>query len=112
MTRRTRLQDELPRKVEDLLAAELKHRFGNSFVFDPIRVTEKLDLDEEPYFRVEIVFDGGATEERLRELAKGVLDLMTVVEKKLPERAGAKDVFLLPSYIEKAEWDEVATATA
>ncbi|MDE2923349.1 MAG: hypothetical protein OYL92_12130 [Acidobacteriota bacterium] len=112
MARQTNLQEELAQKVEELLAAELKHRFGSSFVFDPIRVTRKLDLDDEPYYRVEIVFDGGATEERLRELAKGVLDLMTFVEKKLREQEDAGDVFLLPSYIEKSEWDEVAAATA
>ena len=112
MSRQAGRKEELARKAEELLAVELTRRFGDSFVFDPIRVTEELNLDDEPYFRVEIVFDGGATEERLRELARGVLDLMTSVERKLEEQEDAQDVFLLPSYIEKSEWDEITVASA
>ncbi len=105
-------RQKLAEKVQALIAAELKRRFGSRFVFDPIRVTEKFDLKDNPYLQVEIVFDGGVAEERLRELAKGALDLMTSVENQLAEQEQAENLLLLPSYIEKSEWDQVAAVTA
>ena len=104
------LDQELVQIVESLIADELERRFGDRFVFDPIRVTEKYDLDDNPYLRVEIVFHGGTEHERLKELAKGALGLITAVGNRVAEKLGTEDLVLLPSYIEKSEWDEVVAA--
>lgn len=101
----------LTETVRALIAAELETRFGDSFVFEPIEVTEKFDLDDNPYLRVQIVFDGGMEQARLKKLANGALGLITAVEHKLAEQEEIQDLLLLPSYIEKSEWDEVV-ATA
>ena len=108
-----RVDRGLIQKVRTLVSAELESRFGDSFVFGPIEVTEKFDLDDNPYLRVRIVFEGGMEKERLEELAKGALGLITAVENKLAEQAEVEDLLLLPSYIQKTEWDEeVVAATA
>ncbi|MCE2559412.1 MAG: hypothetical protein J4F98_12625 [Acidobacteria bacterium] len=101
---------ELHAAIEGAIAEELGVRFGDRFDFGPIRVTERLDLNDDPYLRVEIVFDGGIEEERIKELAKGALGLITAVTRKMSDQQEPASMRLLPSYIEKSEWEGLAAA--
>lgn len=101
---------ELHAAIEAAIAEELEVRFGDRFDFEPIRVMERLDLNDDPYLRVEIVFDGGVEEKRIRELAKGALGLITAVTRKMSDQQDLASMRLLPSYIEKSEWEDLAAA--
>lgn len=103
----------LAAKVQDVVARELRERFADRFTFGPIQVAERLNLEDDPYLQVNIVFDGGTSREHLRALAKGALGLMTSVHGRLAEQGEPVDMLLLPSYISKSEWDEYGSeATA
>lgn len=93
--------------VKRLMAAELTRRFGKRFVFNPIQVSEKTDTDGDPYLLVEIVFDGGTSRERLRELAEGSFGLVTSVRERLWEEGCEAGVHLHPSFIEESVWNQV-----
>lgn len=80
-------------------------------MFHPIHVSEKIDADGEPYLLVEIVFDGGTTKERLRELAEGSFGLMTTVREQLWKEGCGETLYLHPSYIEESVWNELAANT-
>ncbi|MXX77267.1 MAG: hypothetical protein F4210_10850 [Holophagales bacterium] len=110
MTADAGARTELHATIEAAIAEELEVRFGDRFDFGPIRVTERLDLNDDPYLRVEIVFDGGIEEERIKELAKGALGLITAVTKKMRDQQDLSSMRLLPSYIEKSEWEGLAAA--
>ena len=97
--------------VKRLIAAELQCRFGNRFVFDPIRVTEKTDTEGDPYVHVEIVFNGGTNKQRLRELAEGSFGLMTSVREQLWKEGCEADVHLHPSFIEESVWNQLDAST-
>ena len=101
---------ELHAAIEAAIAQELEVRFGDRFDFGPIRVMERLDLDDDPYLRVEIVFDGGVEEKRIKELAKGALGLITAVTRRMRDQQDLASMRLLPSYIEKSEWEDLAAA--
>ncbi len=47
-----------PEKVEKLVRGLLDERFGDQFVFDPIKVIPRIDHDGDEYLHIYIVFDG------------------------------------------------------
>lgn len=110
VTANAEVRTELHTAIEAAIAEELKVRFGDRFDFGPIRVMERLDLNDDPYLRVEIVFDGGVEEKRVKELAKGALGLITAVTRKMSGQQDIASMRLLPSYIEKSEWEDLAAA--
>ena len=95
--------------VERLVRDELDRRFRGRFDFDPVEAEVRPDLDGEPYMRVWIVFDGEGDAERIKDLADGVYGLMLGLEKKLPK--DAEGLLLLPAYLTRAEWDELAATS-
>lgn len=98
-------RDQVLDTAESLLAHELRARFGSSITFDPIRVTQEMDCDGEPYLQAVIVHDGNS---RDRTLARRLLGLMTTIERKLMAAGFENPATLVPSYIEKSDWERRA----
>ena len=90
-----------PEKVEKLVRERLEGRFGDQFVFDPIKVIPRIDHDGDEYLHIYIVFDGDQ-----KYLDPGwTLTLSRRISPLLTELGS----FNPPSrsFIEKSEWEEV-----
>lgn len=88
-------------KVADLIRNALEEHFKDAFVFDPIVVVPRPDLDGGSYLRAYVVFDGDF--ERLDPKFTG--RMLTMIEPELIE-LGLRNVMGL-SFVERSEWEEV-----
>ena len=88
-------------KVADLIRDALYEHYNDEFVFDPVVVAPRVDMDGEGYLSAYIVFDGDF--ERLNPRFRN--GLLTMLEPQLME-LGVNHVMGL-AFVEKSEWEEV-----
>ena len=88
-------------KVADLIRDALYEHYKDEFVFDPIVVAPRVNMDGNGYFRAYIVFDG----DFYRLDPKFRISLLRMLEPQLME-LGVDHVMGL-AFVEKSEWEEV-----
>ena len=85
--------------VKGMVAKDLRERFGDEFVFDPILVETRQGYDGDEYFHLNIIFDGD--QRRLDPHWTG--GMVTRILPQLQEKG--IDAWPSPRFIEKSEWD-------
>lgn len=88
-------------KVATLIRDALYEHYKDEFVFDPVVVAPRVDMDGEGYLSAYIVFDGDF--ERLSPRFRN--GLLTMLEPQLME-LGVDHIMGL-AFVEKSEWEEV-----
>ena len=90
-----------PGKVEELVRELLDERFGDQFVFDPIKVVPRIDHDGDEYLHIYIVFDGDQSlldPDWTLELAGRITPLLMDLGSLNPPSK---------TFIERSDWEEI-----
>lgn len=88
-------------KVADLIRDALEERYKDEFVFDPIVVAPRVDMDGYGYLSAYIVFDGD-----FERLDPSFSNRMFITMEDELMKLGVNHVMGL-SFVEKSEWEEV-----